>query len=543
MSRQRNIVLIVALTMIGLVGAQTRPYVSDVWVSDQGDGTYRNPILYSDYSDPDVCRVGEDYYMTASSFASMPGLPILHSKDLVNWSLIGHALPRMFPAEIYDKPQHAKSVWAPSIRFHKGLFYIYWGDPDLGLCMVQTEHPAGPWSEPVVVKEGKGLIDCCPLWDEDGQAYLVHAWAASRAQINSILTVHKMNAAGTAVIDAGRHVFDGHEKHPTMEGAKFYRHNGYYYIFAPAGGVPKGWQVVLRSRDIYGPYEDRTVLAQGSTEINGPHQGAWVGTPSGQSWFIHFQEKEPYGRIVHLQPMQWHDDWPVMGVDTDGDGCGEPVLSYAKPDVGRTWPVVTPVDTDEFDSGQLGLQWQWNANPDIRWSIMLRDKDYLRLFAMDTADDPQSLWNVPNLLLQKFPAPNFVATTKVALQSRDQGVYTGLTVFGRNYDVLTLSPSQGRYRLAHAHCRNADRGGREQLREETLVSGNVIYLRVTVKGPDAQCQFSYSLDDQDYQGFGPGFQAREGAWIGAKVGIFCLRSSGTRGSGYADFDWFRMTAN
>ncbi len=537
-----TIALIVALAMAGCVGAQTQSYVSDVWVADQGDGTYRNPILYSDYSDPDVCCVGLDYYMTASSFACMPGLPILHSNDLVNWSLIGHALPRMFPTETYDKPQHAKSVWAPSIRFHEGAFYIYWGDPDLGLCMVKAENPAGPWSEPVVVKAGKGLIDCCPLWDEDGQAYLVHAWAASRAQINSILTVHKMNAEGTAVIDEGRHVFDGHEDHPTMEGAKFYRQNGYYYIFAPAGGVAQGWQVVLRSRDIYGPYEDRTVLAQGATEINGPHQGAWVRTLVGQSWFIHFQEVQPYGRVVHLQPMQWQDGWPVIGEDPDGDGCGQPVLIHAMPVVGRSWPIVTPVETDEFNSGELGLQWQWNANPDIRWSIMLKDKDYLRLFALYMPDGSKSLWDVPNLLLQKFPAPSFTATTKMTLQSQERGVRAGLVVFGRSYDVLSLTPTEGKYQLEHHHCRRADRGGTESLQAKRIVDGHEIYLRVTVQ-EGGQCQFFYSMMDKDYVPLGDPFQAREGAWIGTKVGIFCLKSPGTRNGGYADFDWFRMSPN
>ncbi|HSJ66536.1 MAG TPA: glycoside hydrolase 43 family protein, partial [Anditalea sp.] len=226
--------------------------VSQVWTADQGDGTYINPIIHADYSDPDVVRVGEDFYMTASSFNAIPGLPILHSKDMVNWNLVGYALDRQVPVEHFQKPQHGNGVWAPAIRFHEGEYYIYWGDPDFGIYMVKTKDPAGQWEAPVLVEEGKGLIDPCPLWDEDGKAFLVHAYAGSRAGIKSILVVKPMNAEGTKTTGTGRLVFDGHENHPTVEGSKFYKRNGYYYIFAPAGGVSTGWQLILRSRDPYG---------------------------------------------------------------------------------------------------------------------------------------------------------------------------------------------------------------------------------------------------------------------------------------------------
>ncbi|WNH09139.1 glycoside hydrolase 43 family protein [Thalassobellus suaedae] len=285
------------------------PYVSDVWVSDQGNGTYKNPILHADYSDPDVVRVGDDYYMTASSFNTAPGLPILHSKDMVNWKLINYALLEQVPAETFNIPQHGNGVWAPAIRYHKGEIYIYWGDPDFGVYMVKTKDPYGVWDKPVLVMEGKGLIDTCPLWDDNGDAYLVHAYAGSRAGVKSLLSVNKMNPEGTKVIDAGIHVYDGHDIDDTIEGSKFYKRNGYYYIFAPAGGVSTGWQVILRSKNVYGPYERKVVLEQGSTKINGPHQGAWVDTPDGESWFYHFQDVDAYGRIVHLQPMSWKNDW------------------------------------------------------------------------------------------------------------------------------------------------------------------------------------------------------------------------------------------
>ena len=338
MSILKTVIGMVALSVMPVI-AQNTEYVSQVWVSDLGNGKYKNPVLYADYSDPDACRVGDDYYMTSSSFNCLPGLQILHSKDLVNWTIIGAAVPyELAPVQMPERPEHGNRVWAPSIRHHNGEFYIFWGDPDQGAFMVKAKDPKGPWSEPVLVKAGKGIIDTCPLWDEDGKVYMVHAYAGSRAGLKSVIAVCELNAEADKAITQSRIIFDGHEAHETCEGPKFYKKNGYYYIFHPAGGVPTGWQVVLRSKNVYGPYEWRTVLAQGDTEVNGPHQGAWVDTQTGEDWFLHFQDVGAYGRLVHLQPMIWKDGWPVIGTDKDGDGCGEPVSTYKKPNVGKTYP-------------------------------------------------------------------------------------------------------------------------------------------------------------------------------------------------------------
>lgn len=531
--------LFVQESMTMSLKSKSDPYVSKVWVSDNGDGTYKNPVLYADYSDPDVVRAGEDYYMTASSFTCFPGLPILHSKDLVNWAIIGHALPR-YPDAAFDRPQHGKGVWAPAIRYHNEHFYIYWGDPDRGIYRVKSKDPQGHWDEPVLVLAGKGLIDPCPFWDEDGSAYLVHGWAGSRTGgFNSILTIRRMNSEGACVIDQGKHVFDGHEKHPTMEGPKFYKRNGYYYIFAPAGGVPQGWQTVLRSKDIYGPYEDKIVLDQGSTIINGPHQGAWVDTLSGQDWFVHFQDLESYGRVIHLQPVNWIDDWPVIGVDEDGDGKGEPVLTYQKPDVKGSLPIVTPAEHDEFNSDTLGLQWQWQANPQLTWYIMLRNTDFLRLFAEKLPEENSTLWDAGNLLLQKFPAPDFTATTKVKFTPEFDGKRCGLIIMGSDYSCLSIVQKQNRMTLAQISCAKANKGGSEKVIEEKSIE-SVVYLRVSVCGPDGLCHFSYSVDGEIYTPIGKSFQSKPGGWIGAKVGLFCISDNTAKNGGYADFNWFRI---
>ena len=530
-------------------------YVSKVWVSDLGNGNYKNPVLYADYSDPDVCRVGNDYYMVASSFANTPGLPILHSNDMVNWTIIGYAIYNMTPEDRFSTMQHGNGVWAPSIRYHNNEFYIYFGDPDAGLYMTKSKDPRGAWSPLVMVKEGKGLIDCCPLWDEDGRAYMVHGYAGSRAGMKSVLGVFELSADGTKAIGEDRLVFDGHPVNTTTEGPKFYKRNGYYYILCPAGGVKPGWQLALRSKNVYGPYEEKRVMAQGKSDINGPHQGAWVDTPDGkQDWFFHFQDLYAYGRAVLLQPMKWVKDWPVIGEDKDGDGCGTPVSTYKKPNVGKTYPVATPVESDEFNDNTLGLQWQWQANQNPLWYFPAGDKGYLRLFAWNLIGDAKNLWDAPNLLLQKIPAPNYSATTKLTFSPYKVGERAGLVVMGQDYATVSiLNTAQGLV-LTQTSCKNAVKGKVEMVNDSVAVTKNTVYFRVEVKHsiskkndegilePRATCVFSYSIDGTKFVNIGKSFIAWEGKWIGAKMGIFCQRPQPLNDSGYADFDWFRIDA-
>jgi len=514
-----------------------------VWVADNGDGTYTNPILHSDYSDPDAIRVGDDYYMTASSFNCTPGLPILHSKDLVNWRLINHALKKQVPQEFFDLPQHGKGVWAPSMNYRNKEFYIYYPDPDFGIYMIKTMDPAQAWSEPVLVLAGKGFIDPTVLWDTDGKVYLAIGWAASRAGVNSLITVYPMNSAGTKVTGEGKHVFDGHEQDPTLEGPKFLKRNGYYYILAPAGGVSTGWQLALRSKNIYGPYERKVVMDQGKSPVNGPHQGALLQTQTGESWFLHFQDKDAYGRIVHLQPVVWKNDWPVIGTDADGDGKGEPVMRYKKPNVGKTYPIITPPESDEFNTDTLGLQWQWHANPKITWYALMRNSNYLRLFAYPS-DSGKNMWTVPNLLMQKFPAPDFTSTTKITWNVAADGWQNkkaGLIITGNDYAYLSVTRTASGFFVNQVNCKNAVSGTVEELVEKQAIKDSMIYLRVTVSSPGAQCIFSYSEDGVTFTNIGKPFTAKPDKWIGSKVGLFSTAVPGSKNGGYADIDWFRIT--
>jgi len=515
------------------------PTFSYPWISDQQDGTFSNPVIYADYSDPDVIHHGNDFYLVASSFNCTPGLPILHSKDLVNWTIINHAVKNL-PHPRYAKVQPGCGVWAPAIRFHAGKFWIFFPMPDEGIYMTTATDPAGQWSEPHLVQAGKGLIDPCPFWDDDGKAYLVHAYAGSRAGIKHRLRVCPMSPDGSRLLGKGEIVFHQPEKHPTIEGPKLYKRNGYYYIFAPAGGVQTGWQTVLRAKNIFGPYEDKIVLEQGLTSINGPHQGALVDLPNGEWWFLHFQDAGAYGRIIHLQPVNWKDGWPLMGQDLDGNGIGEPVLHCQKPAIGHGSSVAIPQTSDEFDSPTLGMQWQWHANFSEKWFSLPARKNRLRLFSVPMPVKAVNFWLVPNLLLQKLPALKFTATTELDFSQLAVGGKAGLIVMGMDYSYLAVERTAANFRLIKATGRDAPKGDAEAIEAETECAGDSIFLRVEVD-EGALCNFSFSHDGGNFSAMGKIFTAREGIWIGAKVGLFCLSTDAEKHSGHADFARFRFS--
>jgi beta-xylosidase len=509
-----------------------------VWNPDNGDGTFTNPVIHADYSDPDAIRVGDYFYMTASSFNACPGLPILESKDLVNWKLIAYALPELYKENDFNIVQHGNGVWAPSIRFHKNEFYIYFPDPDKGLFVTKSQNIKGPWSTPKLIDAGKGLIDPCPLWEENGKTWLVHAYAGSRAGFKSILVIKEMNAAGDSIIGKPVLVYDGHQSDPTIEGPKLYKRNGYYYIFAPAGGVSTGWQLVLRSKNIYGPFERKVVMDEGNSKINGPHQGAWVNTVNGEDWFLHFQDKGAYGRIVHLQPMAWKNDWPVIGADTDGDGKGEPVHRYKIPYSRQKQPITSPVVSDEFNDLLFGHQWQWQAREQEGWAFT-SNSGSLRMYCLREKDS-SNRWMQPNQLLQKLSAEKFTATAKLNFKPAFNNDRTGILVFGLDYAFLHLVKKADGLYLSIIRCNNADKGSKETEELIQKINGSEIYLRASIS-EGALCQFSFSEDGNNFKTAGEKFIAKEGKWVGAKIGLLTTGATKTNDSGYADIDWFRIS--
>ncbi|RYD79766.1 MAG: glycosyl hydrolase 43 family protein, partial [Sphingobacteriales bacterium] len=483
---------------------------SNVWVPDNADGTYTNPVIHADYSDPDAIRVGDNFYMIASSFNAAPGLPILQSTDLVNWNLIGYALNKQPPFDVFNKVQHGNGVWAPSIRYHNNEFYIYYPDPDFGIYLTKAKNILGPWSKPLLIDAGKGLIDPCPLWDDNGKAYLVHAYAGSRAGFKSIIVVKEMNKRGDSIIGKPVMVYEGNKIDPTIEGPKFHKRNGYYYIFAPSGGVSTGWQLVLRSKNVYGPYERKVVMDQGGSTTNGPHQGAWVNTVNGEDWFLHFQDKEAYGRIVHLQPMVWKNDWPVIGDDKDGDGKGEPVIKYKKPFATKKSAIAVPPTSEEFNKVSIGLQWQWQANEQEGWAFTTPN-GYLRLNCAKPADSLINLWMLPNMLMQKWPAENFSTITKFNFKPANINDKTGLMVMGLDYAYIAVTKKTDGNYISLNVCNNADKNKMEKESGSKKINTSTIYLKATVS-TGGICNFSFSEDGNQYYPLEGNFTARPGKW-------------------------------
>ncbi len=528
-----------------------------MWLADLGNGEYRNPILYADYSDPDAIRVGEDYFCIASSFSNAPALPILHSKDLVNWKVVNYVLKKV-PEFRYRNPIHGCGVWAPAIRYHEGTYYVCFPMPDEGIYMSTTTDPFGEWSEPVNIRPGAGWIDPCPFWDEDGKAYLVAGVAKSRIGYKSVLHMVEMQPDGMGLIGEEVTIFDGNENDQvTIEGPKMYKRNGYYYIFAPAGGVKTGWQTVLRSKNVFGPYEYKVVMRQGDSLVNGPHQGAWVDTVTGEDWFLHFQDVYAAGRIMHLQPMHWENDWPIIGVNKSGNDYGEPVEKYCKPNIGKSaqeladqsqYPICEPDTDDEFDTDTLGMQWQWNSNPEEDWYALNPQKSEITLHAVNAAAH-RPVSDYRNLLLQKWPAPEFSCITKMDFSQMKEGEHAGIVSLGVIYGALAIRLHQGSYQLEKITGEqefDCDVPYTDEQVEviahldEQMAANKQVYFKYQVKRtgyenhkemdvsvthiPQEEITFAISYNGTDYDNIFT-IKAKAGRWVGVKNGIFISHKS------------------
>ena len=488
------------------------------WKADLDGKYYKNPILYSDYSDPDAIKVGDDFFMTASSFTYFPGLPILHSKDLVNWKLVNYAIDRL-PFEEYDRPAHGKGVWAPSIRYHNGEYYIFFATPDEGIFMTKTRDPFGKWDEVVCVKKASGWIDPCPFWDDDGKAYLVRGVAKSRIGYKSILFMHEMSPDGTKLLDDGVKVLDGRINHPTLEGPKIYKRNGYYYIFAPAGGVQTGWQVEARSKNIFGPYEHRVVLWQGGTEINGPHQGALIDLEDGKSAFLHFRDMNAYGRVIYLEPAKWVDDWCYLGVNINNEGIGEPVNLGSKPvksEQGQNEP-----EKDDFKAKTLPWQWQAHYND----SFASYTENGLKLNAIKC--EKENLVLAPNVMCRLIRRPEFIAEL-VLEESLTDGDSCGFVITGGSYNGVRVVKKDGKltaYAVDYELTRNDSDICKKENRGEglTLKSSGKLYLRLRMTYPGFVIPY-ISTDGEIYKILSEEklFKVSRKSWVGGKIGVFCV---------------------
>lgn len=482
---------------------------------------YRNPILFADYSDPDVIRDGGHYYLIASTFHFVPGIPILESPDLVHWTILGHAVQRLDMDPRYSMiggNRYGMGIWAPAIRKHAGLFYIYFPTPDEGIFVTTAPTIEGPWTTPRAVIGQPGLEDPCPFWDDDGSAYLIHSRKGAGP-----LILHRMSADGMRILDTGKVIVEDPVHLPVLEGPKLYKRDGYYYIFAPFGGVSTGAQAVLRSRNIYGPYDFRVVLAQGDTKINGPHQGAYVETAAGQGWFVHFQYVGAHGRIVHLEPVRWRDGWPIMGGAPDDAVSGEPVPDGPLPGGPGVLSHQLPQTSDEFNSTSLGPQWEWNHNPDnAHWSLTARP-GYLRVSPMRASD----LLSARNTLTQCMQDNAFTFTVRLDLDAMKGGVHAGLAMFEKDASGIEVMQSGNQRQLEYFHLAMRTAGPRLSL--------SLLQLRVNVSGD--QARYSFSLNDgRSFQPLGPATPIHFSWWKGSRPALFAYTTE-TSDPGIIEIDW------
>lgn len=503
---------------------------------------YKNPIIPRDMPDPDIIRHEDDFWLVCSSFNSVPGLPIYHSTDLIHWEIVNYAV-QVIPDDRYITVNHGEGIWAPSIRFHNNKYWIFYSMPDEGVYVITAEHPTRTWSKPHKLSSQKGWIDPCPFWDSDGRAWLVHAFAFSRAKKKNTIQLIEMSPDASQLISDGEIIIDGSLSYPTLEGPKIYYRNNYYWIFAPAGGVKKGWQVVFRSKSIHGPWESSIVLQQGNSNINGPHQGAFIELANGECWFAHFQDEGIYGRVLHLQPLQWGDtDWPIIGSYNINNGCYEPITSNRYPSLRPNPRQLSYSDT--FTANDLSLLWQWQANPDPFWYSC--SENGLLLFCINHSNPSiiDSFYTLPNLLLQNFPSKIFTATTTLTTNFSTTGDSAGLIVFGSRYFAICVVLDNSKYYIKGVN------GWVDDLKQ---VHENIFYMKAITSFSEKmeisfQCimkhdglfTFSYQISGSDWITIDAILPASAGKWVGAKIGIFSCNFESSS-DGCAIFNEFSIT--
>ncbi|WP_394154232.1 glycoside hydrolase 43 family protein [Vibrio maritimus] len=546
---------------------QNNPKVGS-W-GDQGDGTYVNPVLNADYPDSDIEQVGDTYYMITSKQHMSPGMPILESKDMVNWTNVGFGFDELSWAPEYSWERmngYSFGVWAGDLAYHDGTWYIYQVDYQHGLMVTTAKDIRGPWSEPIMMlPTEKVLDDPGVFWDEDTKkAYVIVNTGEKQKDASNTIEgnenrIYEMSWDGTKIVDEGRLVHTG----IGAEAAKIYKMNGYWYIFMaewtigdPSTGLgvknPKNdrKQLVLRSKEsIYGPYESKVVLQKGSAfNDRSASQGALMQAPDKSWWYMHQlvqNDDKPFqGRPQCLQPVTWVDDWPIIGIDENNDGIGEPVKQYAKPINGQA--IAAPLTDDDFSKSTLGPQWEWNHNPrNSHWSltecpgrlrlkavsILPNEENYGPNINQWTNNDgsDEDFWRAPNTLSQRVMGTTTgTAVAKFVLDGMEPHQQAGFVRFGGNYNLLgvEVTPS-GEKNLFY-------KGSQGEKIVGPTINSDRLFVRSTNNGD--QCRYEYSIDGLIYKEFGPVFTISFGKWTGDRLGFFCWNNEDE--SGYIDVDWF-----
>jgi len=535
------------LTLLSAVLPVAAQTTTRSWAADNGNGTYSNPLFYDEFSDPDMIRVGADYYLTGTTMHTMPGLPILHSKDLVNWTLLGYAFDRLDLGPDFrleeGKNIYGGGIWAPSFRYHNGTFYIFANVNRFGLQVYRATDPRGPWQHNRI---DPGLHDLSVLFDDDGKIYAVYG-------ANNIHIV-ELNQELTGVVpNTDRLLID--RSQGMGEGSHIYKLNGKYYIVSaiPGAHVP---MKCARADKLTGPWEVTTIseaeslgIGQGYRpkanrtntppyEINPPdlaesksldlHQGGIVDTPSGEWWGFSMQDHNSVGRLTSLSPVTWKDGWPYFGLP--GNLKRTP-STWVKPNTGYTGPVTSPYQrNDRFTGPKLQPVWQWNHVPDdTKWSLTERP-GYLRLYSLPAAD----FWWARNSLTQRAMGPESTATTELEGSGLKAGDIAGLALLNSPFAWIGIMRDDSGFAIAqYSHITGKT--------ERQPLNGPHLWLRVHSDFDTEISEFSYSTDGRTFQRLGADFitvfQLR--TFQGVRFTLFHYNNAGAPG-GYADFHSFTV---
>lgn len=511
--KRNSMIVILILSLISSVTV-----IAQKLHSDNGDGSFTNPVIPADFPDPDVIMVGDTYYMVTTTMFIFPGVTILKSQDLVNWEYCSNAVPRFDFNQCYNLDtcqRYAHGQWATSIKYNNGKFYLLFITLDEGGFVCTAEKAEGPWE---IRKLPKGFYDPGLFFDDDGRIYVTHGYSRiSITELNPDLSPKGKDSL----------VFTG-DIRKGLEGMHVYKINGYYYLYGTYGGLD-GIQVALRSKNIYGPYEQKVVIRDTTPGVNfGIHQGALIKTPTGEWWTILFVDSGPFGRFPSLQPVTWIDDWPMVGVN------GKAVITYRKPDVGKTYPRKTLPTSDEFNNKTLGMQWGWNHNPDsTKWSLVQRP-GYLRLTTGKLVAD---LREARNTLTQRTftyysDSIRTAGVTKMNIGKMKDGDIAGLALFQDPYAYIAAKQTNG-----SSYIIMVNNG---KVIDSAAIIQSTVYLRAIGSNSTGKASFEYSLDNNTFTPLGNQLSMRFNLSIftGNK---FCLFNYATKETGgYVDFDWFRM---
>lgn len=521
----KQLVLIFLCSFWGISLAAQQQVEWGNWIQwgEQETGIYRNPIIPADYSDIDCIKVGEDYYAISSTFQFSPGMTLLHSRDLVNWQILGNIIEDL--TQIGEElnwtrmNRYGRGVWAGTLRYHEGCFYLFFGTPDEGYFMTSATDPNGTWQPLTPLLKEAGWDDCSTLWDDDGQAYFVGTHFADGYKTY----LFNMSADGKSINrSSARLIHSGNKR----EANKLIKINGWYYLIFSEYKPDKGRYVMAkRSRSITGPYSEEKQLALPSREAMEPNQGGIVQGPDNDWYFLtHHGTGDWSGRVVSLLPVTWIEGWPILG-------------EVAEASVGTMkWEGKMPIRYDEklfikrsddFDNSQLAPQWQWNYQPRKEYFSLDERPGWLRLKAFRPIE-PDKLLKAGNTLTQRtFRKSENNVVVKMDISSMENGQKNGICHFSSEHSAIGVAKERDRYYLEYRK--------NDKIVKGISIQSRYVWLK-TEWGLDGKTCYSYSLDGDRFLPFGESYQMVWGNYRGDRLGIYCFNDEGD--VGWVDVDYF-----